>query len=528
MKKFRHLKLTDFTKKRLNAKHSLVLCTISGGQDSVLTFFLLFQQQKKSKLHNLYCHHFWQLKNFLSVRFVFQLSYLVKVSYTLILPQTSVLTENESRDWRKKSFCRISQIERISTTLTGHTETDTLEKNLNNILRGTSPAGLSYSSFLNNQNRAGLFFSSITLNSCFFSKIKKSKNLSEQLIFLSQIGALENLKLKKVKCSKFNRVEIKSLKKNRLKTNATFLETKHLAKTPRSRYSQRQIFEFSTQKHIVLKKLSVKNTAQQQSQGNRLTTKTLLVGKQIQNTFRNKADFLSKNGVFATNIKKNLKYFASIKSSSFSFSNKFSKIGVNLIKPLQKTTRFHVFKIVTWYKLPNLIDVTNFCSRFSRNKIRHQLLPFMRSLVHDKVESLVTHFFMILNEEHQEIEKEIQKIEIICKIVNFNSQKRTLFFIESTPKLKTLAVRVWFIPFLVETYLAPSQKLNFNPKLHEFEMGTTQFLKKKIIQRNTHLTKSLIKIVSVNTIRPFSQKLFFDYKNLSLNYSQIIKLYKFL
>ena len=134
------------------------LCTLSGGQDSILTFFLLLHNSKKDDLQIVYCHHFWQIKNFFSTRFVFQLSCLMKVPYTLILPQTFFLTENESRTWRKKNFCRVSQREHFLTSLTGHTETDILEKHLHNIFRGTSPAGLSDLTFLKCKNKVVFFF----------------------------------------------------------------------------------------------------------------------------------------------------------------------------------------------------------------------------------------------------------------------------------------------------------------------------------------------------------------------------------
>jgi tRNA(Ile)-lysidine synthase TilS/MesJ len=155
------------TKELLN-KQTSFLCTLSGGQDSILAFFLFLHNKKKENLNILYCQHLWQLKNFFAVKFLFQLSFLNNIPYILILPQNLVLTENESRDWRQKNFYRISKIEYIQTSLTGHTQTDILEKNLNNLLRGTSPAGLSGLNFLNFQRKTPLLFSSTNLNLCFF------------------------------------------------------------------------------------------------------------------------------------------------------------------------------------------------------------------------------------------------------------------------------------------------------------------------------------------------------------------------
>lgn len=107
MKKFKNLKIikkTDSAKISTRFTNNSTLCTLSGGQDSILTFFLLLHSQPKSFLYILYCHHFWQLKNFFSARLIFRLSYLVNVSYILILPEKNVYNENESRNWRKKKI----------------------------------------------------------------------------------------------------------------------------------------------------------------------------------------------------------------------------------------------------------------------------------------------------------------------------------------------------------------------------------------------------------------------------------------
>src|SRR5690242_20498765 len=53
----------------LSKKNVSFLATISGGQDSILTFFLLLHIYKKDYVWVLYCQHFWQLKNFFSAKF---------------------------------------------------------------------------------------------------------------------------------------------------------------------------------------------------------------------------------------------------------------------------------------------------------------------------------------------------------------------------------------------------------------------------------------------------------------------------
>lgn len=154
-------KFIDFTTKKMGGlkEKTPVLAAISGGQDSCVTFFLCLHFKKLTPLEIVYCNHFWQPKNFLSSGLIYQLSYIFDVPYTLILPQNGVLGENRSREWRKKSFYRFSHLEKIILTITGHTRTDTFEKNLNHLFRGTSPKGLTESTLLISEKSTGLFFS---------------------------------------------------------------------------------------------------------------------------------------------------------------------------------------------------------------------------------------------------------------------------------------------------------------------------------------------------------------------------------
>ena len=154
-------KFIDFTTKKMEGLKAKtpILAAISGGQDSCVTFFLCLHFKKLAALEIVYCNHFWQPKNFFSSGLVFQLSFIFDVPYTLILPQNGVLGENQSREWRKKSFYRLSHLEKIVLTITGHTRTDTFEKNLNHLFRGTSPKGLTESTLLISKKSTGLFFS---------------------------------------------------------------------------------------------------------------------------------------------------------------------------------------------------------------------------------------------------------------------------------------------------------------------------------------------------------------------------------
>lgn len=489
MKKFRDFTLTDSTKKTFTTKQTSVLCTISGGQDSILTFFLFLHFQPKESLNFLYCHHFWQLKNFFSARLLFQLSYLVKVSYTLTLPQNFYSTENESRDWRRKNFYRVSQLEHLFTSLTGHTETDTLEKNLNNLFRGTSPGGVSPQSFLISQNKVNLFFSSIILNRCFF-RLKTIKNF------------YHDVRKKKdsisVTTASYNFIDQDSSKSKKAKNFKFFKRKDNFFNNFRLSAGERERGDF---------KISL---------GNPSTRKTVF----LWNKLLKSTDKKNKNTSLISRIKKK-PYVSQLKSTtsfSFCFSNRFSNFQIMLEKPLKKTTRFTVSKLVSFYKFPNLIDVTNFSSSFSRNKIRHQLIPFLRSLFHPKVEYLVTHFFQMLNEESIESGKELQELYFIFQVVNSKSRKKLVFFITHASPLSAVGIRMFFMPSVPEIILKQSTELS-DPYSRVVSVWSH-----KLMKENIYLIKGSLFVVSEAQASSLSQKLFYDYKNLTLNYSQNLKL----
>ena len=158
---------------------------------------------------------------------------------------------------------------------------------------------------------------------------------------------------------------------------------------------------------------------------------------------------------------------------------------VDLHKPLNKTTRFSVSKLVNLYNFPLIIDVTNFSSRFSRNKIRHQLIPFVRSLVHSNVEFLLTNFFKMIDEEHKDREQDVEQVYFILKCLKIKFVKNRIASVDRKLPLE--------IPRISQSYSL------------------------QIVIKNISRTES----------RSFIQKLFFKYKNINLNYCQILKLEKF-
>ena len=209
------------------------------------------------------------------------------------------------------------------------------------------------------------------------------------------------------------------------------------------------------------------------------TKKILLTKPEIIFNFYSSNDFLVK--------KQNHQNLKHKKSGSFCFSNNYFTMQEELLKPLKKTPRFSVSKFVKLYDLPTVIDVTNFSSAFLRNKVRHQLVPFLRCLVHLNIEYLLTNLFNLIDQEHKDQEKQIYELYFLS----------TLFKILFTKKITK----------------SSSQTL--------FQRSHV----KNILEHKS--PKRLMQIVSANQARSFSQKLFREYKNLNLNFLQIVKFQEF-
>jgi tRNA(Ile)-lysidine synthase TilS/MesJ len=121
-----------------------ILCTISGGQDSVLVFFFLLHVQQASDwtFSIVYCHHFWQVQNLYAFREIWKLSFLFKISGCFCFAHTNRYTEQESSAWRYSTYCRTGEFLQCDRITIAHTASDTIETAFWRLSRGTSPKGL--------------------------------------------------------------------------------------------------------------------------------------------------------------------------------------------------------------------------------------------------------------------------------------------------------------------------------------------------------------------------------------------------
>lgn len=381
---------SQFSKKQQIKKYHLILCSVSGGQDSNLNFFVFLYLKQENCLKTVYCHHFWQQKNFAACLLTFRLSFIFGVPYLLIFPNSFLLTENNSRGWRKKNFCRLSSLEKTPFFGTGHTQTDTLEKNLHNILRGVSSSSLNNQTFLNYKKTSIYYFSPVILNlKDYFDEVceNNKKKFFRQLFF--NHPSSKNLIFGN--CLSF--FPIKNLSQEVLyKKNIQVKETFQFFKTRKNRNNS--LFFNARRVQTIITKIEKKGS------GNFPFEQTSFVKHNI--SFFKKYNFGEQ-----TNIP----------SFSFCFYSKYFQSKVNSIQPIQAVERATVSKLMNLYDFPVLTDFTNFSDQFSRNKIRHQVIPFLKISFHKKIDSLITTFFKTVEKDNSENQKQLANFRFLCKLV---------------------------------------------------------------------------------------------------------------
>ncbi len=462
------------------------LCAVSSGQDSIVSFFLLLHScflslpkssfsdnkiypknifYKKNKLFSeekplvegntdlvvefkktpstfqaIYCQHFWQTKNFYSSQSTFTLSFFIEVPYTMILPKNTYLKENCSRSWRKKNFCRLARLQKLSTVSTGHTRSDSFEKNLNNLLRGTSPKSLSEFIFVNSKITVGSYFSTLILQPNNQIELQPNKNkrsdLDEKLCF----GGF--------KVNPSQKFYDLATEKERVIKN----ENNRFNKIKFVRYQKDKKFSFS-------KKYSE-------------TEKTSVIKKTIQEKRRLSFPRIPQSLVNSQIKKKDSICLAELKtSSSFCFSSKICKSYVKFFKPLQNNSRLTVSKLSTVYDLPVISDVTNFSSLFSRNKIRHQLVPFLRCLFQIKCESQLTKFFSLLAKQYKQLENKLFEVYIVFNLLKMKSLQPKEFSSQSAESIDVRFFSTLINKSELSLHSSLIQKITYEYKEIEFSFS---------------------------------------------------------
>ena len=128
----------------LKPNQSMILA-ISGGQDSIILFFIFLQlrEQWNWRYQLIYCNHLWQRDSFYTILHLFKLAYLFNIPIVFTFTLQKVLTEQLARDWRALTFQRITEFFLVTTLVLGHSKSDRVETGLFNLFRGSSTKGVS-------------------------------------------------------------------------------------------------------------------------------------------------------------------------------------------------------------------------------------------------------------------------------------------------------------------------------------------------------------------------------------------------
>lgn len=121
-----------------------LLCSISGGQDSIFLLIFLYHLQTlfPISLFSLSSNHFWCINNFYVETELIKFHFLLNLEVYIFIPEDKILTEERGRFWRQKNSYRTSVFLNIKTIAMGHTFSDQIETSLWHLFRGTSPNGL--------------------------------------------------------------------------------------------------------------------------------------------------------------------------------------------------------------------------------------------------------------------------------------------------------------------------------------------------------------------------------------------------
>jgi len=452
-------------------QHSIFLCSLSGGQDSISLFFLLFHflnnsqqvSQKETSLTVFYCHHFWQPKNIYLVSFLFQLSLVFQCEFFVSFSKKIIPNENRSRRLRKKSLSRISILQNTTRLLTGHTETDRIETLFTNFMRGTTVKNLNSTTFFNFKKEESFLFSPFNKNfinlfclqnivlvaKTFKGKdmvFKKARSccLIFSVFYFQESCFSNNQVLSKLERSlhvsllqtSFSDHVGRKKSKRCIKKFPPFSEIKEQKRQSNDFFyfpRKEKQFQFWNRKQISFSFFQKKDP----------TSLCLAFGEVSSLNIRshklkvswNKPSlvphFQSNCGIevnFKPGCQKNAWKTTKLSSSSFSLYG-FSSVDVFWFKPFISTKRLFIRNCLDFYRLPALTDLTNFSYHFSRNKIRHHFLPFLKRFSHEKMEKGVVQCFKIHGDEHDIIEIKVRELVLISLVVES-------IFVPQLPKLE--------------------------------------------------------------------------------------------
>ena len=339
---------TFLTKNKKEQASKKIICTVSGGQDSILLFFLLLHAQKtwNLTLHIVYCHHFWQFQNLYVFREIWKLTFLYQIPSSYFFSNDHQQTEHKASLWRQESYFRAAEVFDCENITLAHTASDGIETALWHIGRGTGPRGI-----LN--MRPKILYNTRHYNRISFERrrLKKycTKNSSTNKIIKKEVRVnwLENIPVNPKIRNIFKRKSV-----SLVFFNNEIFENQYSIKEYNCLYNSVSCGHFSLQ----IPCQNDKNRSSLQTQTPGFLKKT------------RKNDYTYENSI-------NLQLTKTLYYTNIVLNNIF---GYSINRPLYNFHRSDVSFLVHQNSLPLIPDYTNKNIFFTRNRIRLKLIPNIR------------------------------------------------------------------------------------------------------------------------------------------------------
>ena len=315
-----------------------LLCTISGGQDSILNLVLFYHLEALYffEINLAYCNHFWQPTNFYTLFELLKFSYLINKPMSNTVPKRPVLSEEEAHFWRQKNFYQIGTYLNLNNIITGHSLTDQIETSFWHFVRGSGPIGLI-------SLRQNTFITNKKFNKILAQGYLKPKAVEKK----SQIKFFDATKKQKKYFFKlYFKIPI-------------FGRILHMDSYTRQRHLDR---------NLGLEHMYLRND-------------------DAQHMSHNSHEIIS-------NFKLNTKAQQYI---YLFFDSKKSRIKVR--RPLLSFSRTTIGKLIKQNQLPRIIDTTNQSQKLVRNKVRLILIPLLQSSLQIKFQRNINKYLNIIEEE---------------------------------------------------------------------------------------------------------------------------------
>lgn len=385
MKKIVHQINTILEQKTQLSPNKRVLCTLSGGQDSIMLFLVLLylKQQWNLQIQLIYCQHFWQAKNFISLWQIWKIAFIFQTPICFVISEKNLGSENQARHWRKKSIERVALIQNCLQIGFGHTGTDKLETALWHLIRGASPTSLNSVTLKKTipyPHRASLFS---------ISEFKSKYLKDEPLLIQKHCKVVDD-------SFQANTLTIK----NSVNHKKVFLKSNTL-----SIQSDQKFFKFNStssgsrqvgkKKRVILQKEQTKTSRLKKNYFFK-TSKNLILrtGKKFPNSTR----------IFPVTK------FQNHQSLSFWLENYVGKKELLILRPLLYLHREDILALTEYFLIPVIPDKTNNFGKLARSKIRNQLIPSIRFLFNSNFDSLFIQFLNILEFQEKDSKNIIKKI----------------------------------------------------------------------------------------------------------------------